>query len=94
MTTGGDGIRQKKGGFFGGGVLKPAHVETGAGQCPTLEGVEQGFVVDELAAGSVDQEGALLDVLQRFAVDHPGVFRGTVTVERPGRPHDATPQNV
>ena len=45
-------------GWSGGGRLAGEDIEGGAGEVAMLEGGEQGVLVDQGAAGGIDQEGA------------------------------------
>ena len=59
-----------------GGRLGGEHVEGGAADVPAADGVGQGLLVDDAAAGDVDDADAGLGLGQEVGVDEPDGLGG------------------
>lgn len=56
-------------------------VQTGAGECPGSQDIDQRLLVDDVAAGAVDQKGGGLHPGQHRGVDQVGVLAATGHVQ-------------
>ena len=70
-------VREKRP-FIG---LRREDVECRAGELPRLERLDEGVLVDQGAAGGVDDPGAVLHLRDRLTVDHPPRLVGERRVE-------------